>query len=146
MLRARAGLLAALLLLGCQQANPPVVNQQTFSVVAGSTEKVAVLPFATARGGVRLEAGREGKDMGDTVATFFAEALAARGVRVVPPSDMAIAFLNDGRAVPRKDPQLAAQVAARDFGATSVVLGEVLRWREKEVGSMARPDPLVSRM
>lgn len=135
MLVMRVALLGLLLgPLACQQmTNPPVVSQQTFSHAAGSTRVVAVMPFAVAPGAVRdpEEAGVSDREVADLVAAFVAEALSAEGVAVIPPSDMATFFLNQNRAVPRLDPQRAALVAAREFGATSVVMGEVIRWRKR---------------
>jgi hypothetical protein len=111
---------ALMLLAGCQQANPPVVKGQTFSASAGSTKVVAIVPFYP-----RPELRQRNPEV-----DF--DALAAQGVRVVPPTDLQISFMNDGRPVPRRDPRVAAEVAARDFGATSVVLGEVIRWRDRD--------------
>lgn len=124
------GLLA---LGGCPHVSPPVVQQQTVSAVAGSTRIVAVMPFTHRTGliPVGAEAGMSAEEVADLVAGFMAEALRAEGVGVVAPSDMRAAFLNQGLAVPRRDPRAAAETAARKFGATSVVVGEVLRWRER---------------
>jgi hypothetical protein len=72
------------------------------------------------------------QEVADLVTTFVAEAIAAQGIQVVPPSDVEVVFTNQGRAVPRRDPRAAAEVLSREFGATSVVLGEVIRWRERE--------------
>ena len=125
---------ALLLLTSCQQVSPPVVKQQTVSAVAGSIHVVAVMPFTTRPGliPVGAEADMSAEEVADLVARFMAEALSAEGVSVVAPSDMKAAFLNRGSAVPRRDPRAAAEMAARKFGATSVVMGEVLRWRERK--------------
>ncbi len=132
----RAGLrLAAgglLLLTGCQQANPPVVTGQTFSAVAGSTKVVAVMPFYPHPELRQRNPGVDVDALAKNVAIYVADALAAQGVRVVPPTDLQISFMNDGRPLPRRDPKTAAEVAARDFGASSVVLGEVTRWRDRD--------------
>jgi len=130
----RLALACALTLLGagCQQANPPVVKGQTFSAAAGSMKTVAVMPFYP-RPELRQRAPDADVDaLAKNVAIYVADALAAQGIRVVPPTDLQISFMNDGAPVPRRDPQAAAEVAARDFGATSVVLGELTRWRERE--------------
>ena len=135
--------LAFLLLLatGCQQANPPVVKGQTFSAAAGSTRVVAVVPFYP-RPELRQRMPDVDVDaLAKNVAIYMADALSAQGVRVVPPTDLQLSFLNEGRPVPRRDPQLAAEVAARDFGATSVVLGELLRWRDREGANLGAGRP-----
>ena len=51
---------------------------------------------------------------------------------MIPPNDLVIAFMGAGTATPRLDPRRATELAAREFGATSVVLGEVYRWRERK--------------
>jgi hypothetical protein len=126
--------LAAAGLFGCSQANPPVVKQQTFSAPVDATQRVAVVPFAY-RPELEMDAAAGGlapQEVADLVTTFVAEALAAQGIKVVPPSDVEVVFTSQGRAVPRRDPRAAAEMLGREFGATSVVLGEVIRWRERE--------------
>jgi hypothetical protein len=121
--------------LACQQVtNPHVVTQQTFSHAPGSMRVVAVMPFSASPGVVRdPETGVTAQEVADLIATFVADALAAEGVGVIPPSDMSLAFLNQNRAIPRLDPQAAVLVAAEKFGATSVVMGQVMRSRQRRV-------------
>ena len=130
----RAGAVLALLLAGCSQVSPPVVKQQTVSSSAGSIRKVAVVPFTTRAGLVPPDAshGMTADAIGDLVAGYMAEALTGHGVAVVFPSDVALAFLSQERPVPRRDPTAAAELAASRFGATSVVMGKVLRWRQRQ--------------
>jgi hypothetical protein len=128
--------------LACQQiANPPVQDQQTFSASADSMRKVAIVPFTARVGVVREGAGVTDEEVANLVATFAAEALRAEGVSVVPPSDVAAAFLNEGRAVPRRDVRRATEVVAADFGATSVLMGEVIRWRERKGEALGAEHP-----
>jgi hypothetical protein len=75
------------------------------------------------------------------VTSFFSEALAAEGVRVIPASDFALVFSSQGRATPRRDPREAAEVAAHQFGGTSVVLGEVYRWRPRSGEALGTDRP-----
>jgi hypothetical protein len=132
-MRRAAIALAAAALAACSQTNPPVVRQQTFSAPAEATQVVAVVPFAyrpeLAYGDTA--GGLTPQEVADLVTTFVTEALAAQDIKVVPPSDVEVVFVNQGRAVPRRDPRAAAEVVGREFGATSVVLGEVIRWRER---------------
>ncbi len=123
--------------------NPTVVDQQTFSASAGSLNKVAVMPFATRTGVVRdpAVAGVTDEQAADLIARFAAEALHAEGLSVVPASDMAAIFLNQGRAVPRRDPRRAAEVAEAEFGATSVLMGQLVRWRERRGEAMGAEFP-----
>jgi len=126
--------LALLLLVGCPHVNPPVVNQQTVSSSAGSIQRVAVMPFTTRAGLIPTgsDVGLTADEVSELVSNFMAEALSAEGVRVVFPNDLAQAFLSEERPVARRDPPAAAELAASRFGATSVVMGEVLRWRERK--------------
>jgi nucleotide-binding universal stress UspA family protein len=129
-----ASLLSLLLLVGCPYMNPPVVKQRTVSSAGGSTRVIAVMPFATRPGLVAVgsDAGMTADEVAELLANFMAEALAANGARVISPSDLATAFLSEQRPVARRDPPAAAELAASRFGATSVVMGEGLRWRERK--------------
>jgi hypothetical protein len=123
--------------------NPAVVDQQTFSASAGSLNRVAVMPFAARTGVVRdpVLVGVTDEQAADLIARFAADALHAEGLSVVPASDMAAIFLNQGRAVPRRDPRRAAEVAEAKFGATSVLMGQLIRWRERRGEAMGAEFP-----
>ena len=131
-----------LLCVGCPKP-PPVVKQQTFSASAGSIERVALVPFYPRPDLERSLAGQElsAEEVAALVTGFFGDALAAEGVHVIPASDLESAFSNQGRATPRRDPRAAAERAAGDFGATSVVLGEVYRWRERSGEALGTDRP-----
>jgi hypothetical protein len=75
------------------------------------------------------------------VSGFVTEALRAQGIDVVGPNDVELAFAADGHPVPRLDPAAAAQLAGRSFGARSVLLGRVLRYREREGGAAGATRP-----
>lgn len=133
-----------LLTSACRQmTNPAVVDQQTFSASAGSLNRVAVMPFAARTGVVRdpVLVGVTDEQAADLIARFAADALHAEGLSVVPASDMAAIFLNQGRAVPRRDPRRAAEVAGAEFGATSVLMGQLIRWRERRGEAMGAEFP-----
>ena len=119
---------------GCSVIQPaPVVQNQTFRIPAGTLNKVAIIPFHakdtlakhTTIGGDSPETATE------LVARFMTEALVKRGFRVIPPSDLALAFSGQGIALPSRNPRIAAELAARDFGATAVMLGQVSRYRDR---------------
>jgi len=116
----------------------PVVAASREARSGESMQKVAVMPFypevATGRsiGGTK----KVSWDSAALVASYFADALAAQGVTVIPPSDIEAAFTVQGLPVPHLSPKIAAERANHDFGATAVVLGTVTRWRERE-GSAA---------
>lgn len=128
----------------CRQfANPPVVDQQTFSASADSMKRVVVVPFGSRQGVVRDPglAGVSDEEVGDLVAAFAVDALRREGIKVVPASDLAAAFLNDGRAVPRRDVKRAVDLASSEFGATSVLMGQVVRWRERKGEALGVESP-----
>jgi hypothetical protein len=139
---AALGLALLLLCVGCPKP-PPVVKQQTFSASPGSIEVVALVPFYPRPDLLRSLAGKgiSADEVAAIVTGFFGDALAAEGVRVVPASDLELAFSSQGRATPRRDPRAAAELAARDFGATSVVLGEVYRWRDRSGEALGTDRP-----
>jgi hypothetical protein len=113
----------------------PVVSDQPFHVPTGSLGRIAVVPFyPTPDLGRGLPDGSplSAADAADLVATFVTDALRAQGFAVVPPSDILGAFVAQGRPVPRLDPREAGALAAREYGATAVLLGKVYRYRERE--------------
>ena len=136
------GLALLLLCLGCPKP-PPVVKQQTFSASPGSIKVVVLVPFYPRPDLLRSRAGGvvSAEDVAALVTGFFGDALSAEGVRVVRASDLALAFSNQNRATPRRDPRAAAEMAALKFGATSVVLGEVYRWRERSGEALGTDRP-----
>ncbi len=138
----RLGALAALAPLSaavaCAQAGigpRPVVAEQPFHVPTASLGRIAVIPFYPAPDlGRGLPAGApiSAADAADLVSTFVTDALRAQGFAVVAPSDLLAAFLAQGRPLPRLDPREAGALAAREFGASAVLLGKVYRYRERE--------------
>jgi hypothetical protein len=54
---------------------------------------------------------------------------------------MLSAFVAQGRPVPRLDPREAGAVAAREFGASAVMLGKVYRYRDREGQSYGASRP-----
>jgi hypothetical protein len=128
------GLLVALLALaGCPKP-APVVQQQVFSAAEGSLDRVAVLPFyARPELSSSLSgSGVTGEEVSDIVATYFADELRQQGVSAIAPNDLVMAFTDAGLATPRRDPRRAMELASSHFGATSVLMGEVYRWRDRE--------------
>jgi hypothetical protein len=99
---------------------------------------VAVVPFyplAASSAPGSSSAGTSWEDAA-LVSGFVSDALAAEGIAVVAPNDVEISFTGQGMPVPRLDPETTATRCASAFGATAVVLGRVLRFRERE-GSAA---------
>jgi hypothetical protein len=116
-----------------------VVNASTVARSAEFMKKVAVMPFyPVAPTGRSIGGGSPAVswDSAALVSGYFADALVAHGIIVIPASDLEIAFEAQGVPVPRLDARAAAERAAKDFGATAVLLGKVSRWRERD-GSAA---------
>ncbi|TFG93723.1 MAG: hypothetical protein E4H11_07985 [Myxococcales bacterium] len=136
--RGFAALGVALVALACAQAGlgpRPVVAEQPFHVPTGPLGRIAVVPFyPTPELGRGMPVGSPlgAADAADLVATFVTDALRAQGFAVVPPSDMLGAFVAQGRPIPRLDQREAGALAAREFGASAVLLGKVYRYRERE--------------
>jgi hypothetical protein len=128
-----SGLLAAFALLGCAAVRPaPVVQNTTLRIPPGTLDRIAIVPFYPTESLGRNASGLvSAAAAAELVARFMTEALAQRGISVIPPSDLEIAFVGQGTPAPRLDPRAAAEVAARKFGATAVMLGTVSRYRER---------------
>lgn len=135
-------LLAVLVLWACPRP-APIVQHQTFALAAGALQKVAVVPFYPRPQLERSLApsGISAADTADLVSRFVTETLEAQGIEVVAPSDLVIAFEGEGQVLPRQDVASTARVASSDFGATSVLLGEVMRYREREGGELGARRP-----
>jgi len=125
----------ALALAACPKP-PPIVSTQSYATTSGLFRMVAVVPFRVSPRMPRVVApgAVSAAQAADLISRFTAEAIEARGVRVIPASDLALAVEATGQVVPSADASVAAAIAAHKFGATSVVMGEVLRYREREGG------------
>lgn len=136
--------LLALCVAACETRSPlrirpgPVVSSQNRGLTHEALRKVAVVPFYPLAASHAPGSSGTGTNWADAelVSSFVSDALAAAGVAVVAPHDVEIAFTAQGTPVPRLDPETTAVRCARDFGATAIVLGRLLRYRERE-GSAA---------
>jgi len=136
--------LLTLCMAACETQSPlrirpgPVVPSQDRGLTAEALRKVAVIPFYPLASSTAPGSSGPGTSWADAalVSNFLSDALAAQGVPVVAPNDVELAFTANGTPVPRLDPETTAVRCARDFGATAVVLGRLLRYRERE-GSAA---------
>lgn len=111
----------------------PVVVHNTHEKTEGLFRNVAVFPFAeSTRLSLSLEPGGVSpEEAAAQVSRFVVEALGGEAIRVISPADVEVAFGSLGMQAPRADAVLAARVAARNFGASAVVMGEVQRYRER---------------
>lgn len=121
---AAAWIASSLFAAGCA----PALRVRELPALAeeGAITRVAVAPF-TARGATGGS---------DVVGHQVAQALAARGLEVVPPSDVETAL---GGAAP--DTATLARVAADKFGAQAVVTGRVSRYRGLDGRSLGASSP-----
>lgn len=129
----------ALALSGCAS----IVQTRTYPGLeqAGTgVTSVAVAPF-DARG-VRGVPAKEGAEASGApvVARQVAEALAARGVSVIPPEDVARALQNAGVPADAKTEQIAA-IAAEKFGSNMLVTGQVARFRDRRGENLGAATP-----
>lgn len=136
--RLAPALVSAALLSACFAgvAPAPVVQHRQHAALKdarAALHKVAVLPFYPVPTLSRSTAGsgNSAAAAAELVTRFVTEALAKRGIPVIAANDLEIAFAGQGQAVPRLDPLRAAALAAEEFGATGVLLGEVTRYRER---------------
>ncbi len=122
------GVLGLLLLAGCAST----IRRQSFPALQerpANLARVAVAPFDLAPNAVRADVSPA---VADLVARQLAEELAARGLEVIPPEDVAQALEAAGIAAAAANPSATAELVARQFGATALVLGHVTRYLDRE--------------
>jgi hypothetical protein len=126
---------AVLALVACSVIRPaPVVQNQTLKVPPGTLKRVAVLPFThrdTMRPSTEVSATSP-EIAAELVARFITEAMALRGIDVIPASDLATALNAQGLKSMDINPRTAADLAAAKFGATAIMIGQVSRYRERQ--------------
>jgi hypothetical protein len=124
---------AAIALVGCSVMRPaPVVQNQTMRVPHGAMKRVAVIPF-THRDTMRTAAVTDTSPelAAELVTRFITDAMAKRGMQVIPASDLVTAFNAQGLKPFDINPRTAAELAASKFGATAIMMGRVSRYRER---------------
>ena len=131
------GVLSLAALTACAIRPPPVVEYQVLAPAKSALSRIAVIPFVPSE---RLQAsGSDPAASAAQVQVFVAAELATQGVPMIPASDLATAFAAAGDE--RPDPRTAAEIASRKFGATSVLLGQVNRFRERVGGPRGATGP-----
>jgi hypothetical protein len=122
-------------LAGCSTVRPaPVVQNQTMRIPAGALKRIAVLPFSH-KNTMRLssDAGATSPEIAaELVARFLTEAIAKRGIEVIPASDLSTALNAQGLKPMDINPRTASALAAAKFGATAIMVGQVSRYRERQ--------------
>lgn len=126
------GLVAA----SCQP--PPVTGQAHPALRDHAITKVAVLPL---RISPRVPSAQPGATTSPEVAATIVahqltEALAARGLAVIAPSDMGRVLAMAGEDAATVAVPVAARLAHSEFGADTVLIGTLTRWVER--GGSAR--------
>ena len=120
--------LGALALLATGACTPTVATQTqpALAQLVAPLHRIAVMPFA-ASPLVRGDAGgTPPRVAAQLVSKYVAEALAARGIEVVAPEDVAATLAEANSS------QRAAALLQEKHGADAVVLGDVTRWEERE--------------
>jgi hypothetical protein len=126
-------LLALALAAGCQ--NP--VESRGFPALHERREPITRIAVAPFRASGRLaQAPARSTSVPSSLATtlvarYVSEAIAARGIAVVPAEDVALAFTVESSAGQRMPPRAVAQVVAAKFGADALLLGSVSRFDER---------------
>ena len=126
--RVITGAAAALAMLAASACTPTVAGQArpALADLDAPLRRVAVLPFAVSPLVHAPENGTQPRVAAQLVSRYVAEALAARGLEVIAPEDVAATLAE-------ADPsRRAAAVLAEKHGADAVVLGELTRWEERE--------------
>ncbi len=122
------GTAAALALLTASACTPTVAGQArpALAELDAPLRRIAVLPFAASPLVRAPENGTQPRVAAQLVSRYVAEALAARGLEVITPEDVAATLAE-------ADPsRRAAAVLAEKYGADAVVLGDLTRWEERE--------------
>jgi hypothetical protein len=119
---------AALLVLIGASCTETVATQArpALADLAAPLRRIAVMPFAVSPLVRGSGGGTEPRVAAQLVSRYVAEALAARGVEVIAPEDVAATLADAGAS------QRAAAVLAEKRGADAVVLGDLTRWEERE--------------
>ena len=96
-------------------------------------KRIAVIPF-THRDTMRTATvtGVTAEMAAELVTRFITDAMTKRGMQVIPASDLATAFTAQGLKPFDINPRTAAELAASKFGATSIMIGQVGRYRERQ--------------
>jgi len=140
-----ARLLLALLSLALWACLTPenVIDARTYAPPGRALERVAVIPFYAHHSyqGSNLMGGVSAATASAQVTHLVSQELAERGIDVVPEADVAAAIAKVPRSTPAIDAVIFAEIAARELGATGVLLGEVLRFREPRGASAAARRP-----
>jgi curli biogenesis system outer membrane secretion channel CsgG len=121
-------LLAAFALIAASACTPTVATETrpALAELDAPLRRIAVMPFAVSSALRGRESGTPPRVAAQLVSKYVTEALAARGVEVVAPEDVAATL---AEAEPSRR---VGQVLREKRGADAVVLGDLTRWEERE--------------
>ncbi len=126
-------------LAGCAKVVQVRVYPGLENAQSGVTS-VAVAPFSS-----RPRSGASGETAetaaAPVVARQVAEAISARGVNVIPPEDVARALENAGISAKDLKPEQVAEVVSQKFGANTVLMGQVARFRDRRGENLGASSP-----
>jgi len=130
-------------LLACQA--PQTVRTQSYAGPEAQgldIRKVAVAPFRASPQYPRTERDMDPHTAARLAERFVAEALAERGVEVVPPGDVGAALgLGEDLGAELPPRRRVAEVAHEEFGVPALVIGTVHRMRERTGENLAAASP-----
>ena len=133
--RALGIVVVALVFAGCSQNLVQVRETGASADETLALKRVAIAPF---RAAPRAGAAELRSDATALVASYVAEGLSARGLYVVPASDVASALGADQTG---PDLRSALSVAANQFGAEALVTGTVYKFRDRSGEAMGSLTP-----
>ena len=131
------GLVASLGLACGTVGPPPVIVEHASGLAQPAMSRVALAPFSP---GPAL--GVEGAGAVELVERFVAEELGSRGVKVIPVQDVRSAVGRQGAGPGAvHDRATVSRVVVRDFGATGLLAGRVIRYRTRSGQGMGSTRP-----
>jgi hypothetical protein len=136
-------LAALLLVLVACLSTRPVLEERTYAPPSAALTRVAVIPFYAHRTyeGSRLLGSVPAEVASERVTRLVADAISERGIAVVPAGEVAAALEDVQRSTAAIDAAVLAELAGRELGATGVLLGEILRFRDPRGASSSARRP-----
>jgi len=133
-------LLCVLGLAGCADPGSSL-EARRYAPSASLLRSVAVVPFGAGAFPPSAQPRNVPADAGAIVARAFADGLNGRGFRVTPENDVRIAISSRKLSVEGLEASLAAEIVSTKFGATSVLIGQVTRFKDRSGGQRGSMSP-----
>jgi hypothetical protein len=116
---------------------PSVVRQERLAKTRPALVKVAVVPL-TAADAAELPVDINAPGL---VGRQLTAALQAKGLVAVPPREVGLALAAVGMTEGWDDPERVAPLVAEKLGATGVIVGELVRFRDRRGRALAASEP-----